>query len=80
MTAEIARRLRRSAVRLLPVTDDRAAHRSSIVAGEGEIDFQEYFVGRRHEVPITGVRFDGADDARLSAPGRRRASTRPRWW
>jgi len=34
------------------------------VAGEGELGFQEYFVGHRHEVPITGVRFDGAATAR----------------
>lgn len=30
----------------------------------GEISFQEYFVHRRHAVPITGVRFDGIDRAR----------------
>jgi LPPG:FO 2-phospho-L-lactate transferase len=53
------------AVRLLPVTDD-VLRTKLVVAGEGEIDFQEYFVGRRHQVPITGVRFEGADAARLS--------------
>jgi LPPG:FO 2-phospho-L-lactate transferase len=37
------------------------------VAGEGEIEFQEYFVGRRHDIPITGVRFDGAEASRLTS-------------
>jgi len=30
------------------------------VVGEGEIDFQDYFVRRRHDVPVRGVSFDGA--------------------
>jgi LPPG:FO 2-phospho-L-lactate transferase len=54
-------------LRLLPVTDDRVETRRT-VAGEGEIGFQEYFVGRRHAVPVTGVRFVGVDDAQ-PAPG-----------
>jgi LPPG:FO 2-phospho-L-lactate transferase len=33
-----------------------------------EVDFQEYFVARRHEVPIAAVRFAGADEA-VPAPG-----------
>jgi LPPG:FO 2-phospho-L-lactate transferase len=33
-----------------------------------EVDFQSYFVGRRHGVPVAGVRFDGADAATPS-PG-----------
>ncbi|MGH9185652.1 MAG: 2-phospho-L-lactate transferase, partial [Acidimicrobiales bacterium] len=54
-------------LRLLPVTNDRL--RTMVdVAGEGEIDFQEYFVHRRHAVPITSVRFDGADTSG-PAPG-----------
>jgi LPPG:FO 2-phospho-L-lactate transferase len=52
-------------VRLLPVTDD-PLHTMLTVAGEGEIEFQEYFVGRRHGIPISGVRFDGAAAARLT--------------
>jgi LPPG:FO 2-phospho-L-lactate transferase len=52
-------------VRLLPVTDD-PLHTMLTVAGEGEIDFQEYFVGRRHGIPISGVRFDGAEATRLT--------------
>jgi LPPG:FO 2-phospho-L-lactate transferase len=55
------------AVRLLPMTDD-PVRTMVTVAGEGEIGFQEYFVGRAHGVPITGVRFAGIDIAR-PAPG-----------
>ena len=62
-------------VRLLPITDDPLQTRL-VVAGEGEIGFQEYFVARRHQVPITGVRFAGADRARVTAGGRRGAGRR----
>ena len=54
-------------LRLLPVTDDRLQTRVT-VAGEGEIGFQEYFVQRRHDVPVEAVRFDGADRT-SPAPG-----------
>jgi LPPG:FO 2-phospho-L-lactate transferase len=54
-------------VRLLPMTDDRVETRIT-VADEGELGFQEYFVGRRHAVPMTAVRFEGAEQAR-PAPG-----------
>ncbi|MGH9246399.1 MAG: 2-phospho-L-lactate transferase [Acidimicrobiales bacterium] len=54
-------------VRLLPVTNDRLETRVT-VEDEGEIGFQEYFVERRHQIPVTAVRFDGADAAR-PAPG-----------
>ena len=54
-------------LRIVPVTDDRLRTRVT-VADEGEIGFQEYFVGRRHSVPVTAVRFDGADQCR-PAPG-----------
>jgi LPPG:FO 2-phospho-L-lactate transferase len=50
-------------VRLLPVTEDRLETRVT-VEGEGEIGFQEYFVGRQHNVTVTSVRFAGADDSR----------------
>ena len=45
--------------RLLPMSDDAAPTEVSI-AGEGWVSFQTYFVGRRHSVPVDGVRF-GAD-------------------
>ncbi len=64
VTSEVARAYG-VAVRLLPVTDDLL--RTMVqVAGEGEIGFQDYFVRRRHQVPITGVRFDGADAANVT--------------
>jgi LPPG:FO 2-phospho-L-lactate transferase len=53
-------------VRLLPVTDDRL--RTKIVTDEGELDFQQWFVARRHADPVRGVRYDGAEEAR-PAPG-----------
>jgi LPPG:FO 2-phospho-L-lactate transferase len=52
---------------LLPATDDRMRTMVT-VEGEGEIGFQDYFVGRQHAVAITGVRFEG-DDSALPAPG-----------
>lgn len=54
-------------VRLVPMTDHRVETRVS-VAGEGEIGFQEYFVGRHHDVAIDGVRFAGIESA-APAPG-----------
>ncbi|MBK9180859.1 MAG: 2-phospho-L-lactate transferase [Acidimicrobiales bacterium] len=54
-------------LRVLPATDDRLETRVN-VAGEGEIGFQEYFVQRRHAVPVTAVRVAGAGDAQ-PAPG-----------
>ena len=53
------------AVRLLPMTDEPVATRVDVI-GEGEIDFQDYFVRRRFDVPVAGVRFAGAETA---APG-----------
>ena len=47
--------------RLLPMTDERVTTMVSL-ADEGiEVSFQEYFVQRQHGVPVTAVRFDGAD-------------------
>ena len=54
-------------LRLLPMTDDTVGTIVT-VPGEGEITFQEYFVGRHHDVPISAVRFAGAATAPLG-PG-----------
>ena len=51
---------------ILPVTDDRM--RTIVETDAGEMAFQEYFVKRRTEDDVRGVRFDGADVAR-PAPG-----------
>lgn len=71
VTAEIAAAWR-VGVRLLPMSDDRVETRVTV---EGpapgtstEIGFQEWFVGRRHAVPVQGVRFDGVDGVE-PAPG-----------
>ena len=53
--------------RLLPMTDDPVATVVDVAGegeGGGEIDFQDYFVRRRHDVPVRGVRFAGAEAAR----------------
>lgn len=46
---------------LLPATDD--AVRTRVTVADGEIDFQEYFVHRQHDVAVSSVRFDGAESA-----------------
>lgn len=52
--------------RVVPVTDDPV--RTIVETPQGDLGFQDYFVGRRHAVPITGVRFEGASAA-VPAPG-----------
>ena len=66
MTAEIARAWKLE-LRLLPASDD-AVRTMVTVEGEGEIGFQDYFVGRQHSVAVTSVRFEGAVEAQ-PAPG-----------
>jgi LPPG:FO 2-phospho-L-lactate transferase len=73
VTAELARR-RGIAVRLVPVTDDllrtrvMLAEESTLGPPGTDVSFQDYFVRLRHDVPVRGVRFEGADVAR-PAPG-----------
>lgn len=50
--------------RILPMTDDPV--RTMVETDEGLLPFQEYFVGRRCEPKVSGVRLDGAHAARLS--------------
>jgi len=52
---------------IVPVTDGRVRTMLTTV-DNGEIGFQEYFVRRRHSVPVTAVRFDGAETVE-PAPG-----------
>jgi LPPG:FO 2-phospho-L-lactate transferase len=66
VTNEIARAWKLE-LRLVPASDD-AVRTMVTVEGEGEIGFQDYFVGRQHSVPVTSVRFEGAVDAQ-PAPG-----------
>lgn len=67
VTAELARR-RGVGIRILPVSDDPVRTRLRLREGGGEVDFQDYFVRRRHGVAVEAVRFDGAPAAR-PAPG-----------
>lgn len=53
-------------MRILPMTDDRV--RTMIRVADGWLDFQDYFVGRRHADTVLDVGFDGIDMAR-PAPG-----------
>lgn len=52
---------------LLPATDDPLRTRLELLDGL-EVDFQEYFVHRRHADPVAQIRFAGAPDA-TPAPG-----------
>lgn len=49
---------------LLPMTDDRVA--TLIDTPDGRLDFQEYFVARRHADAVSGVVLDGIETARPS--------------
>lgn len=51
---------------LLPVTDDPLRTRVTVVDpdAEREVGFQEWFVRRRHSVPVTAIRMVGAEEAR----------------
>lgn len=51
---------------LLPASDDEV--RTRVTVPDGEIDFQEYFVHRQHDVAVSSVRFAGAESA-SPAPG-----------
>lgn len=54
-------------LRVVPVTNDPV--RTKIKTRDGEwLDFQDYFVSRRHEDPVRELRFDGAAAA-TPAPG-----------
>ena len=53
-------------IRLMPMSDDPVETR--VTVDEGEIGFQEYFVGRQHSVAVSAVRLAGIEQAR-PAPG-----------
>jgi len=67
--SEVTRRAAESLgveVRLLPATDDPL--RTFLTTPAGELDFQTWFVARRHADPVLAVRYEGADAA-APAPG-----------
>ncbi|HRB04479.1 MAG TPA: 2-phospho-L-lactate transferase CofD family protein, partial [Ilumatobacteraceae bacterium] len=51
---------------LLPMSDHRVTTMVTLRDGGIEVPFQEYFVQRQHSVPVTAVRFDGANQASLT--------------
>jgi LPPG:FO 2-phospho-L-lactate transferase len=53
-------------LRLLPMSNDPVA--TMVMTPEGELGFQEYFVGRHHDIDVSGVRFAGVEEA-SPAPG-----------
>jgi LPPG:FO 2-phospho-L-lactate transferase len=70
VTAEISARWGLS-LRIVPMSDERVETRVVVVEADGterEVGFQEYFVGRRHDVPVRAVRVAGAAGA-TAAPG-----------
>ena len=73
ITADFCRRLG-VAPRLLPMSDQPV--RTVVRTPEGELDFQRWFVERRCEPVVRGLRFAGIDDA-LPHPEWMRALARP---
>ena len=53
-------------VDIVPISDDPVSTRVTVADDTSEISFQEYFVGRRHDVDISGVRFEGIENASLT--------------
>ncbi len=70
VTAEIAARWGVE-VQIVPMSDRPVETRLVVVEPDGheqEVGFQDYFVGRRHDVPVRAVRLAGIDAA-PAAPG-----------
>jgi LPPG:FO 2-phospho-L-lactate transferase len=65
VTAEIVRSWG-LALRVLPMSDDPVE--TMVTIDEGEIGFQDYFVGRQHGVAVRSLRFAGAEQS-TPAPG-----------
>ena len=53
-------------IQVVPMTND--AVRTQIRTPDGWLDFQEYFVGRRHADEVVNVRFAGIEEAKPSGP------------
>lgn len=53
---------------IVPATDQPLRTVVTLAVDGREVDFQTYFVGMGHSVPVRSVRFDGVDQAR-PAPG-----------
>ena len=64
VTADLAARLGVPS-RIAPMSDDPV--RTVVETPDGDLPFQEYFVRRRCEPVVRGLRFEGAPEARMSA-------------
>ena len=53
-------------VDVMPVTNDSLETKLTLTDGS-EIDFQDYFVARRHDVTVSAVRFHGAERANATS-------------
>jgi LPPG:FO 2-phospho-L-lactate transferase len=51
--------------RLLPMSDDPV--RTEVATADGWLEFQDYFVRRRHSDPVHAIRHAGAEEARATA-------------
>jgi LPPG:FO 2-phospho-L-lactate transferase len=68
VTAELARSVGIEGVAILPMTDQTVETWVELRDAKEWVHFQEYFVRRRTDVAISGVRFDGIEEA-APAPG-----------
>ncbi|MGQ0743421.1 MAG: 2-phospho-L-lactate transferase [Acidimicrobiales bacterium] len=67
VTAEMARAWGLNST-VLPATNERLTTRLRLAHDDVEVDFQDYFVRRAHQVAVSAVSFDGAETAQ-PAPG-----------
>ena len=65
VTIEFARALG-IGIHIVPMTNDPV--HTQIRTADGWLDFQEYFVGRRHAEDVLDVRFDGIEQAKPAGP------------
>ncbi len=61
ITRELCDRLR-VAAKILPMSDERVETR--LRTRDGDLSFQEYFVRERWSIPVTSIRFEGAEQSR----------------
>ncbi len=61
VTADLAERLGIQALQIVPATEQPV--RTILTTGEGDLDFQSYFVGRKCEPKVESLQFQGAAEA-----------------
>tara|TARA_B100000902_G_scaffold261053_1_gene247334 strand:+ start:4261 stop:5184 length:924 start_codon:yes stop_codon:yes gene_type:complete len=55
-------------IKLLPMSNEKVSTHITLVEGKEEISFQEYFVKRKHSVPISKISFHDVEESK-PAPG-----------